>query len=472
MTGLSDAQGSARGSRVSGKALRSDVPRRSHGAWCVEQDRTTPLTLLHEQEADRLAFLLPERHLRMSASPFAFFRGSALIMAADLARTPTTGLMVQACGDAHIANFGGFASPDRHLVFDINDFDETAPAPWEWDVKRLAASIEICGRDRGFGDSWCRSAVRSAVRGYCHAMNEFSQMSMLDLWYTRLDVAEVLKEALSGASRKETRRVIANLMKAHAKTSARAFSKYVHSDKGEMGIAFDPPYLVPLEQFAPAADVESVITSLIELLATYRESLAPELRHLFDQYSYLDAAQKVVGVGSVGTRAWIVAFVDAGTGAPLILQIKEAQASVLERFVGPCAYSTGGERVVRGQRLMQASGDLLLGYASAADESGRTRDYYVRQLWDWKTSIDLTVAPASEIEACGRLCAWTLARAHARSGDRFAIAGYVGSGDVFARALDEFARSYADQNEADYRMFIDALSCGELGSELESSDKV
>lgn len=455
------------GTRLSceqGRSLRDRVPRSAHAVWEVKEGRIGPLELLNEQAQQRLAYLIPERYLRMSASPFAFFRGGALTMAADLAHTPTTGVLVQACGDAHLANFGGFASPERHLVFDINDFDETAVGPWEWDIKRLVASIEICGRDRGFKSSWCRGAVRSTVASYREAMNTFSHMGALDVWYAQLDVEEVLAKALVGSSRKEARSVRNKLAKAYRKTNTRAFEKYLRRDNGDVRIAFDPPYLVPLDRFASVADANHVAASLIELLAGYRKSLTPELQCLFDRYTYIDAAQKVVGVGSVGTRAWIVAFADEQTGDPLVLQVKEAQESVLERFVGSCSLPSHGQRVVHGQRLMQASSDVLLGYTSAVDESGRLRDYYVRQLWDWKTSTDLDTATPAEIEALGRLCGWTLARAHARSGNRFAIAGYLGAGTSFDRALVEFAASYADQNEADFRMFIDALSEGSLAT--------
>lgn len=452
-----------------GKLLRNDIPRAAHAVWGVEEGRSEPLELLREQAADRLAYLIPERYLRMSVSPFAFFRGGALIMASDLSRTPKTGLFVQACGDAHIANFGGFASPERRLVFDINDFDETAPGPWEWDVKRLAASIEVCGRHRGFGKSWSRSAVRSAVASYRRAMKTFARQGALDVWYAHLDVNDVLARALAGTSRKEAVRVRASMSKVYAKTSSRAFNKYVRVEDGELCIAFEPPYLVPLNRFASATDVDQVAASLVSLLAGYRESLAPELRHLFDQYEYVDAAQKVVGVGSVGTRAWIMVFRGKETGDPLVLQVKEAQPSVLERFSGASQCVTSGERVVLGQRIMQASSDLLLGFTSASDEKGRMRNYYVRQLWDWKTSTDMESATASEIEACGRLCGWTLARAHARSGDRFAIAGYLGQGSSFDCALVDFATAYADQNEADFRVFCDALAAGALDVSIKKT---
>ena len=449
-------------SKARGKALRNDVPRSVHARWAVEPDRNAPLELLAEQEAERLPYLVSERRLRMSASPFTFFRGGALVMAADLARTPATGLRVQACGDAHIANFGGFASADRTLVFDVNDFDETAPGPWEWDVKRLAASIEICGRDRGFSRMWCRGAVRAAVESYRVAMNDFARKGELDVWYARLDVDEVVAPALARAGRKERARVLRSLERAYAKTSARAFEKLVRMEDGQLRIAFEPPFVVPLDRFAPAIDADRAAASLVELLNGYRASLAPDRRRLFDRYDYIDAAQKVVGVGSVGTRAWIMAFVGRDQGDPLVLQVKEAQSSVLERFTGSCGCPSCGERVVQGQRLMQASGDILLGWTSSEDEDGHVRDYYVRQLWDWKTSTDLETASSDEIAATGCLSAWTLARAHARSGDRGAIAGYMGSSNTFDRAIADFAAAYADQNEADYRVFIDALSGGVL----------
>ncbi len=448
--------------RADGKALRDDVSRKAQGEWVVRKGREDAVTYLKEQAAQRLSYLVPERHLRMSASPFAFFRGSALLMASDLAEMPATGMHVQACGDAHIANFGAFAAPDRRLVFDINDFDETSPAPWEWDVKRLAASIEICGRDRGFDADWRSAAVRGAVKSYRRAMLSFSNMGALDVWYARLDVDEVLGDVRDKVKNKQMRAVHAKLTKATKKTSAQAFGKYIKVENGKLSIAFDPPYLVPLDRFASAADADRIAASLTQLLSAYRNSLAPELRHLFDQYEYLDAAQKVVGVGSVGTRSWIVAFSGREVADPLVLQVKEAQASVLERFNRPSGCSSQGERVVRGQRIMQAAGDLLLGYASAKDEQDLMRDYYIRQLWDWKTSTDLETADALEIEATAKMCGWTLARAHARSGNRFAIAGYLGSSAEFDRAMADFAVAYADQNEEDFRVFIDALSDGTL----------
>ena len=448
--------------RDGGKALRAIVPRSAHGAWSVVVDRSLTLDLLKQQEATRLSYLLPERHLRMSASPFAFYRGSALLMAADLSTTPTTGLSVQTCGDAHIANFGGFASPDRRLVFDINDFDETAPGPWEWDIKRLATSVEICGRDRGFDAAWRRMAVRAVAESYRKAMDSFARRGALDVWYARLDVERVLDQALRGASRKDRARVQKQLEKAYGKTSARAFGKLVSFDNGDPRIVFDPPYLVPLDRFASAIDADKVATALVSLLSGYRQSLTPDRRHLFDQYEYLDAAQKVVGVGSVGTRAWIMAFAGRTGSDPLVLQVKEAQQSVVERYAGHCGIPSSGERVVQGQRLMQSASDVMLGWTSVVDEAGVQRDYYVRQLWDWKTSTNLETASPIEIIATGCLAGWTLARAHARSGDRAAIAGYLGRSSAFDGALANFVSSYADQNEADYRVFIDALSAGSL----------
>lgn len=456
--------------RMFGKQLRREIPRSSHAHWNVEVGREAPIALMAEQEATRLPYLVGERRLRMSASPFTFFRGSALLMASDLASTPSTGLRVQACGDAHIANFGGFAAADRKLVFDVNDFDETAPGPWEWDVKRLAASIEICGRDRGFSASWRRGAVRAASQSYRRAMASFSHMGELDVWYARLDVDQVVAPALEHADAAQREQVGRHLKKAYAKTSKRAFDKLVSVEDGDPRIVFDPPFVVPLDRFAPALDAERASAGLVELLAGYRQSLSPETRILFDRFDYVDAAQKVVGVGSVGTRAWIVVLAGRNEAEPLVLQVKEAQDSVLERFVGSCGEAACGERVVRGQRLMQASGDILLGWTSAKDESGQMRDYYVRQLWDCKTSTDLETADSDEIAATGCLCAWTLARAHARSGDRCAIAGYLGTSYAFDRALADFAYAYADQNEADYRVFIDALSGNTLDAPGQAND--
>lgn len=470
MSANENSNGCACERRAFGKQLRREVPRSAHARWSVGSDRETPIELMAEQEAQRLPYLVGERRLRMSASPFAFFRGSALLMAADLASTPSTGLRVQACGDAHIANFGGFAAADRRLVFDVNDFDETAPGPWEWDVKRLAASIEICGRDRGFSASWRHGAVRAAVQSYRQAMGSFSRKGELDVWYARLDVDRVVAPALENAAASQRERVARNLKKAYAKTSVRAYDRFVSVEEEQPRIVFDPPFVVPLDRFAPALDAERASAGLVELLAGYRRSLPPETRLLFDRFDYVDAAQKVVGVGSVGTRAWIVVCAGRYSNDPLVLQVKEAQPSVLERFAGPCKETTCGERVVRGQRLMQASGDVLLGWTSAEDEDGRMRDYYVRQLWDCKTSTDLETADADEIAATGCMSAWTLARAHARSGDRCAIAGYLGSSNVFDRAIADFARAYADQNEEDYRVFIDALSGSALGAPGQASD--
>lgn len=455
--------------RARGKALRSAVPRSAHAAWNVVEGREEPLALIREQESTRLPYLIGERRLRMSASPFAFFRGNALVMAADLTHTPTTGLMVQACGDAHIANFGAFASADRKLVFDINDFDEASAGPWEWDVKRLAASIEICGRDRGFKAGQRRAAVRGAMESYRCAMNTFSHEGFLDVWYARMDVDQVVERALVGATRAEQRRVIQQLKRVTSKSSKRAFEKYVKVEDAEEHIVFNPPFIVPLDRFSSVIDETSAASALVELLGGYRTSLAPDKRHLFDQYEYLDAAQKVVGVGSVGTRAWIVVFVGREGLDPLVLQVKEAQASVLERFVGSCGYESHGERVVRAQQMIQASGDILLGWTSATDEVGNRRDYYVRQLWDWKTSTDLETASSIEIEATARLCGWTLARAHARSGQRCALAGYLGTSGAFDRAISDFAVAYADQNEVDFRMFVDALSGGVLDTMYQDS---
>ncbi len=446
--------------RNAGRERRTALPRKAHANWLVTPNRERPLELLRSQAANRLSYLLPERYTRMSVSPFAFFRGAALVMAADLAETPATGMMVQLCGDAHIANFGGYASFDRRLVFDINDFDETFVGPWEWDIKRLAASIAVCGRDRGFKSQWTKDTVAAAAGAYRKAMHTFSQMGTLALWNQRLDILEILEPLSPCMSKKEKQETRKKLEKAHGKTSASAYQKLIQVQDGKESIAFNPPFLVPLNQFSPAESAEKIQEELFAFLKKYRESLSPERKTLFDQYRYIDAAQKVVGVGSVGTRAWIVAFRGSIKNDVLILQIKEAQASVLENFAGKMPYASNGERIVSGQRLMQASSDILLGYASSHDIKGKNHDYYVRQLWDWKTSADLESATAAEIALTAKLCAWALAKAHARTGNRFEISGYLGQSSSFDVAMVEFARAYADQNEADYQKFTDALSRG------------
>lgn len=441
-----------------GKALRKQLPRSQQGRWEVQTGRTRPLEILQQQEEGRLESLLPVRRARMAASPFAYYRGCAAVMAADLATLPVTGLQVQLCGDAHIANFGGFRSPESHLVFDISDFDETLPGPWEWDVMRLAASVEILGRQRGFGPAWRRRVVKTTVRSYREAMREFADQSALEVWRRYIDVDDALRQLQQKVKGADKRRIAEQLERAYSKDSAAAFKKLVRVRDGAPQMRFDPPEIVPLDRSFPGEEAIELREAMERLLEGYRTSLPEQHRRLFDEYRFLDGAMKVVGVGSVGLRAWVAAFTDRETGQPLVLQMKQARASVLEPYCGASSYADHGERVVRGHLLMQAASDRFLGWASTAPgapEGPDRRDYYVRQLWNWKMSIDLDRASASLIEALAELCGWTLARAHARSGERGAIAGYLGSSDAFDDAMADFAYAYGCQNEEDYQVFVE-----------------
>ena len=459
--------------RAEGKALRKQVPRSSHADWQPPADRPNPVELLRSQGETRVQALLPLRYERMSASAFTFYRGGALIMASDLSTTPDTGIAVQACGDAHISNFGLFSSPERRTVFDINDFDETSIGPWEWDVKRLAASVEICGRDRDFAPEDREAAVLASVRGYRQAMADFARMGEMDVYYARLDVDDLLLrtselEPTDKGMKKARKRGEKAVAKAKAKNSTRAIAKLTEVVDGKLRIVSDPPVVVPLRDMAARdgkADYfdEADMRKLVRLsLAEYKRTLSPEREHLVAAYQGVDIAQKVVGVGSVGTRALIVVMQGATKDDHLVLQIKEAQESVLERFCGKSSAREHGQRVVEGQRAMQTVSDILLGWCRLPDPKGGFKDYYVRQLWDGKGSFDLTRIDERQLEHLADVCGRTLAHAHARTGDRFAIAGYLGSSDTFDRAIARFATAYADQNEADYNLFMQALSSGEL----------
>jgi uncharacterized protein (DUF2252 family) len=444
-----------------GKAARAEVPRSSHAAWdpVARQD---PVRVLQEQAASRVPELVPIRYARMLVSPFTFFRGSAAVMASDLARTPQSGIRAQLCGDAHLSNFGGFASPDRELVFDLNDFDETLPGPWEWDVKRLAASLEIAGRDLDFKNAARRAAVLAAVRSYREAMRSFASMRTLDVWYARLDAAGVLAnvgQRVDGDARKAFAQQIE---KAHTKDSLRALAKLTHVVDGQQRIISDPPLITPIEELVPGGEATEIEDQIRQLLRSYQSTLASDRRRLLDGFRYGHMAHKVVGVGSVGSRAWIVLLLGRDDQDPLFLQVKEAQASVLEPYAGAARQRNQGQRVVEGQRLMQASSDILLGWLRAVGLDGAQRDFYVRQLWDWKVSAEIESMRPSVISAYGQLCGWTLARAHARSGDRIAIGAYLGSGDTFDRAIAGFASAYADQNERDFQALTDAVASGAL----------
>jgi uncharacterized protein (DUF2252 family) len=445
-----------------GRAARADVPRASHAGWAPSSTRTSPVDVLKEQAATRLAELIPIRHARMTVSPFAFYRGAAAVMAADLSTTPNSGLRVQACGDAHLANFGGFAAPDRTLVFDINDFDETLPGPWEWDVKRLVTSFEIAARARGFDKKTRAMVVEGTVRSYREAMREYAEIGNLALWYMRLDESDVYAHWHERVPPAAMKRFQKSVSKARTKDSMRAFSKLTTTVDGQSRITGDPPLIVRLEDLLGPEEAVGMRKALHEWFRGYRQSLQPDRRVLVESFEIVDMARKVVGVGSVGTRCWIVYLRGRDEGDPLFLQIKEAEASVLEPYVGKSVYQNHGRRVVEGQRLTQASSDIFLGWDRAEDRTGTNRDFYVRQLWDGKLSAQIDLMEPEVLEVYGEICASTLARAHARSGDRVAIAAYLGGGSVFDRAIVAFANEYADQNDRDYEMVVEAIKDGEL----------
>lgn len=442
---------------VEGRAVRADVPRSSHGEW-GGSDRD-PVAILAQQDESRVAELVPIRYGRMLASPFAFFRGGAAVMAADLAQTPAAGFEAQLCGDAHLSNFGVFAAPDRRLVFDCNDFDETCRGPFEWDLKRLAASIAVAGRERGFGRKERRGALLSAASGYRVAMRAFASMRNIDVWYSRIDVEPKLAEIRGHLEERRLRQIDRNLAKARSKDSLRALRKLTWDDGGELRIVSDPPLITPLEELTDAPDAEAQLQAV---LAAYRETLGDDRRHLVSSYRYVHAARKVVGVGSVGTRAWIVLLLGADSSDPLFLQAKEAQRSVLEPYAGESPYDNHGRRVVEGQRLMQAAGDAFLGWVEAEGADGESRCFYVRQLWDGKGSADVERMSVRDLGTYASLCGEALARASARSGDRVAIASYLGSGEAFDKAMARFAESYADQNERDFERVSAAAASGEI----------
>jgi uncharacterized protein (DUF2252 family) len=442
------------------------VPRTAQARIDFPKSRD-PVALLEEQAASRVPELVPIRYGRMLASPFAFYRGGALIMAADLAPTPNSGLRVQLCGDAHLSNFGVFGSPERNLVFDLNDFDETAPGPWEWDLKRLAASFAVGGRENGFSEKERRTSVLETVRAYREAMAAFAQMRNLDVWYAHLSVEQAVAEFTAGVDPKRLKKAQAVIEKSRTKDSMQAFEKLTHLVDGEPRIISDPPLIVPIDELTPAAtEREAIEEELRNLIRSYRRTLETDRRHLLEEFRFVDLARKVVGVGSVGTRAWIALMLGADEQDPLFLQIKEAQPSVLERFVGKSEYSNSGQRVVAGQRLMQAVSDIFLGWQHVnAGLDGHERDFYIRQLKDWKGSFAFEAAVPPGAAAYGKACGWTLARAHARSGDRVAIAAYLGKSDVFDRAIAAFAETYADQNERDYQALRDAVDDGRIQAE-------
>ena len=448
-----------------GRAARSETPRSSHAEWVPPPDRADPLTLLIEQGLTRVPELLPIRYGRMASSAFAFFRGAALPMASDLARTPRSGLTVQVCGDAHLSNFGVFASPERHAVFDINDFDETLPGPWEWDVKRLATSIEIAGRGNGYSAKARQESVLAAVGAYRRAVRGFAGMDPLEVWYAHGDVSRI--EATSNVSLRPRQReqLARGVAKARTKDNLGALGRFAGLADGRPQINAEPPLIVPVRDLmTSAAEAERTEEELTRVLLAYRDTLEPERRVLLDRYRLVDMARKVVGVGSVGTRSWMLLMLEDG-GRPLFLQAKEAGPSVLEAFVGASTYDNCGRRVVVGQRLMQAVSDIFLGWVRVQGMDGRQRDFYVRQLRDWKGSAEVETMVPAGMRAYGELCGWTLARAHARSGDAVAMAAYLGGGPSFDVAVRAFAEAYADQNERDHRSLLDAIAAGRIRAE-------
>jgi uncharacterized protein (DUF2252 family) len=450
-----------------GRTARAEVPRSAHGRWVPAPDRPDPVALLEEQAASRVPQLVPVRYGRMLVSPFTFYRGAALIMASDLAATPASGVTVQLCGDAHLSNFGLFGTPERQMIFDINDFDETLPGPWEWDVKRLAASFEIMGRDRGFSPADRRAIVMAGVAEYRDRMRQAAGMGALDAWYDHLEAGMLLKLVrdevrVKRVTKAEARAFERDVNKAHARDNIRVLTKRAAEVDGELRIVADPPLIIPIEDIiTPGSEWEDPTPLIKKLLTSYRRTLSAQ-HHPLEEYRYVHTAYKMVGVGSVGTRCYIMLMLGRDHNDPLFLQVKEAQASVLERFVGKSTYVHHGQRVVAGQRLMQAATDIFLGWIRIKGLDGATRDYYVRQFHDWKGSADIDnmLVPGATVYA--RICAATLARAHARWGDRIAIASYLGKGDSFDRAIADFSAAYADQNDKDYQAFAAAVKSGRL----------
>ena len=447
-----------------GKAAQAEVPRQSHAAFDPPSNRPDPIGLLEEQAKSRVPELVPVRWGRMMVSPFTYYRGAALPMASDLAGTPVSGLAVQACGDAHLSNFGVFGSAERRLVFDVNDFDETLPGPWEWDVKRLAASLEVAARSNGLPGKQRREVVMAAVARYRQAMRDFAKMTNLDVWYAHADMDQLRAQFDSQLQARQRKLVDQGLAKARTRDSMQEVAKLTRMQDGRPRIISDPPVLVPVDELMPAAtDRTSFEAQLSGLIAGYQRTLETDRRYLLEQYEFCDMARKVVGVGSVGTRCWIALMLGRDDSDPLFLQVKEAEKSVLSRFVGASKYTNQGQRVVAGQRLMQAASDIFLGWQrTEAGLDGQPRDFYVRQLRDWKFSIEIETLKPAGLGMYGTLCGWTLARAHARSGDRIAIAAYLGGSDVFDRAIAEFAAAYADQNERDHRSLVDAVANGRI----------
>ena len=457
----------SRADRVArGKDARAVAPLESHAEFKSGESRD-PVGLLLEQAKTRVPELVPVRHGRMLVSPFTFYRGAALPMAADLATTPASGLRVQLCGDAHLSNFGAFASPERRLVFDVNDFDETLPGPFEWDVKRLAASLAVAGRDNGFSRKDRRQIELAAAEGYRTAMRAFAQQHFLDVWYAHMDVEAAIGEFRSQLKAKRVKLTEQMVAKAHTQDSMRALGKLTTVVDGQRRIISDPPLIEPVEEVFADAQAGAIYDLIREVMGKYQRTLQSDRKHLLEYFTLVQVARKVVGVGSVGTRAWIALMEGVDGTEPLFLQAKEAQPSVLAAWCGRSQYRNQGERVVAGQHLMQAESDIFLGWTHVTGPDGVDRDYYVRQLKDWKFSAPIEQMIPSGMKIYARLCGWTLAHAHARSGDRIALAAYLGGSAKFDQAIADFAETYADQNERDYAALQTAVKDGRAKATTE-----
>jgi len=460
----------ARERAATGRAARATVPRASHAEFTPPANRRGSIDVIEAQSATRVPELIPIRYARMTESPFRFYRGAAAIMAVDLAGTPSSGITAQLCGDANMLNFRLLGSPERNLMFDINDFDETLPGPWEWDLKRLAASLVIAGRQNGFTTKDRREIVTATVRSYREWMRRFAAMRNIDLWYAKVDIEVVQalytdrlhRAGRQGPAKAGRERLAKTISKARTKDSLLAFDRLTSVVDGRRRITADPPLLQPIGDLLPDMERAELEAAIRDLIRGYSETLLSERRALLEQFEFVDMARKVVGVGCVGTRCWLVLMLGRDEQDPLLLQVKEAGQSVLAEYVGASAYDNQGQRVVAGQRLMQATGDIFLGWQRNKGIDGAVRDFYVRQLYDWKGVVVAEQMIPAGMNTFGELCGHTLARAHARSGDRIAIAEYLGGGDVFDQALARFAETYADQNERDHAALVDAVRTGRV----------
>jgi uncharacterized protein (DUF2252 family) len=448
--------------RAAGRAARVTVPLAAHAGFSRTPGSPDPLALLEEQAVDRVPELVPIRYGRMLQTPFAFYRGAARVMAADLSSAPRAGLTVQMCGDAHVANFGLYGSPERRLVFDANDFDETLPGPFEHDVKRLVASLVIAAREKGMGRKQRRALAVAAGARYRLAMADFAELRDIDVWYSHIDADELrqrLEPQLDGKPRRRLARV---LEKARTRDTLQAFGKLTEVVDGRLRMRAEPPLLVPIRDILPEPEENDLRSVFRGLIRQYRTTLQSDRRVLLERYSFVDMARKVVGVGSVGTRCWVVLLIGRDEDDPLLLQVKEAAPSVHAEFVGRSRHTHQGQRVVAGQRLMQQTTDIFLGWQRTAGVDGVERDFYVRQLRDWKGAFEIEDLRPRGLQIYGELCAWSLARAHARSGDRIAISGYLGSSATFEEALADFGEAYADVNDGDHRRLLEAAAAGRV----------